>query len=123
MLPCLNQVTLAPAHPPHPPPAAALDRAAENLQFAAALAAPYGIRLGIEFLKGLPLVNNLPTALHLAGLVGQPNVDVVVDTFHMYAGLSKLEDLDLLAAQPERLFFVHVNDVPTSPRELWADAD
>ena len=104
--------------------AADLDRAAENLRAAGEMAAPFGMRLGIEFLKGARLVNNLPTALRLVEMVGHPNVGVLVDTFHLYAGLSKLEDLDALAAHPERLFFVHVDDVPASiPRELWTDPD
>jgi sugar phosphate isomerase/epimerase len=115
-------VTPRPAGSSPPPTAADLDRAAANLRIAADLAAPYGVRLGIEFLKGVPLVNNLPTALQLAALVDRPDVGVVMDTFHLYGGLSKLEDLALLQAQPDRLFFVHVNDVPAGPRELWTDA-
>ena len=116
-------VTPGPARPQERPTPDDLDRAADNLQAAADLATPFGVRLGIEFLKGLPLVNNLPTAIHLANLVARPSVGVVLDTFHLYAGLSKLEDLALLVTQPERLFFVHVNDVPPTPRELLTDAD
>jgi 2-keto-myo-inositol isomerase len=103
--------------------AAALALAAANLRAAAALAAPFGVRLGIEFLKGARMVNNLYTALALAGDVAHPNVGVVLDTFHFYAGPSKLEDLDALGSDPARLSFVHVNDVPfDAPREGWTDA-
>ena len=103
--------------------AAALALAATNLRAAAALAAPYGVRLGIEFLKGARMVNNLYTALALAGDVAHPNVGVVLDTFHFYAWPSKLEDLHALGGDPTRLSFVHVNDVPfDSPREGWTDA-
>jgi 2-keto-myo-inositol isomerase len=35
-----------------------------------------------------------------------------------------VEDLDRLQGEAERLFFVHVDDVPdTKPRELWQDPD
>jgi sugar phosphate isomerase/epimerase len=101
-----------------------LDRAADRLRTAADLAAGFGVRLGIEFLKGARLVSTLPTALTLARRAAHPNVGVVLDTFHLYAGVSKLEDLALLAEGPHLLSFVHLNDVPeTQPRELWVDAD
>jgi 2-keto-myo-inositol isomerase len=101
-----------------------LDRAADRLRTAADLAAGFGVRLGIEFLKGSRLVSTLPTALTLAQRTAHPNVGVVLDTFHLYAGVSKLEDLALLAKDPGRLSFVHLNDVPDAqPRELWTDAD
>lgn len=99
------------------------DELRRRLEQCQALGAPYGVRLGIEFLKGARMVNNLYTALALAGDVAHPNVGVVLDTFHFYAGPSKLEDLHALGGDPTRLSFVHVNDVPfDSPREGWTDA-
>lgn len=101
-----------------------LERAAENLRAAGELAGEAGVRLGIEFLRSSTLVNNLPTALGLARSVDHPAVRVLVDTFHLYAGPSKLEDLGLLEAEPGRLDFVHLNDAPgMKPRELWTDPD
>lgn len=101
-----------------------LDRAADNLRAAGALALANGVGLDIEFLRGARLVNNLPTALDLARRVDHPGVGVLLDTYHLYAGPSKLEDLDLLEGPAARLRFVHVNDVPAvRPRELWTDAD
>jgi sugar phosphate isomerase/epimerase len=108
---------------PETPSVAALDEAAIRLRAAGDLAARYGVVLGIEFLKLARFVNNLPTALMLARQVQHPNVGVLVDTFHLYAGLSKVEDLDLLQSTPQSLTFVHVNDVPAGvPRELLTDA-
>lgn len=101
-----------------------LERAAENLRAAAEMAGPAGVRLCIEFLRSSTLVNNLLTALDLARRVDHPAVGVLLDTFHFYAGPSKLEDLALLGHEPGRLAFVHVNDVPgTRARELWTDRD
>jgi 2-keto-myo-inositol isomerase len=109
---------------PEVPSVAELERAAENLRWAADHAARYGVVLGIEFLKMARFVSNLPTALTLAQLIHRPNVGVVVDTFHLYAGTSKVEDLELFTRAPDRLSFVHVNDVPSGKlRELWADTD
>ena len=109
---------------PEQPSETELERAAARLRIAGDLAARYGVRLGIEFLKGVRLVNCLTTALALARRTDHPMVGVLVDTFHLYAGPSKLEDLDLLDGAAERLTFVHVNDVPAArPRELWTDAD
>jgi len=113
---------------PHPEPESTgdeeLDRAAENLHAAGELARASGVGLEIEFLRGARLVNNLPTALELARSVDHASVGVLLDTYHLYAGPSKLEDLELLTAHAGRLRFVHVNDVPVArPRELWTDAD
>jgi sugar phosphate isomerase/epimerase len=109
---------------PERPSADDLQRAAENLRHTAERAARHGVRLGIEFLKGARLVSCLPTALALARRVAHPQVGVLVDTFHLYAGVSKVEDLHALRATPDLLTFVHLNDVPAaSPRELWTDAD
>jgi sugar phosphate isomerase/epimerase len=117
-------VTPGPAHVPETPSEAELDKAADRLHAAADLAAGFGVRLGIEFLKGARLVSTLPTALALARRAAHPNLGVVLDTFHLYAGASKLEDLALLADAPGFLSFVHLNDVPDArPRELWVDAD
>lgn len=109
---------------PENPSAADLDVAAENLRWAGDLAARYGVRLGIEFLKFADFVTTLPTSLMLAERTSHSHVGVLVDTFHLYAGLSKVEDLHLLRSNPSLLFFVHVNDIPASiPRELLRDPD
>ena len=105
---------------PAEPSAAMLGRAAENMHFAGRLAAQYGVRLGIECLARARLVRSLPAAITLARRADLPNVGVIVDTYHLYADVSKTEDLDLLRDDPWRLFFVHVSDVAAAtPRELW----
>jgi hypothetical protein len=38
-------------------------------------------------------------------------VAVIVDTYHLYAGVSKPEDLEALRAAPDLLSVVHVSDV------------
>jgi len=95
--------------------------AAANLAEACAQAAPLGITIGLEFIKGSRLVGCLPTAQMLVRKVGRPNLGIVLDTFHFYAGVSKMEDLE--QCDCSALALVHVNDVRAKPRELWTDAD
>ena len=105
---------------PETPSADAFQRAADNTRAAGEVAAGLGVRLCIEFLAAARLVESMPAAWDLARRVALPGVGVVVDTYHLYGGLSKLEDLELLRQDPSRLFFVHVSDVDAHLlRDLW----
>ena len=96
--------------------------AAERLVSVAELAAKYRVRVALEFIARSRLLGSLPTALQLIRQAAQPNVGLCLDTFHFYAGVSKLEDLDEL--RPGEVEHVHFHDVPrTVPRELLVDAD
>jgi sugar phosphate isomerase/epimerase len=96
--------------------------AAERLVSVAELAAKYRIRIALEFIARSRLLGSLPTALQLIRQAAQRNVGLCLDTFHFYAGVSKLEDLDEL--RPGEVEHVHFHDVPrTVPRELLVDAD
>jgi 2-keto-myo-inositol isomerase len=109
---------------PEHPSVGDLDGAAESLRQAGETAARLGVLLSIEFLAAARLVNTLPAAVALAKRTSHPNVRVIVDTYHLYAGRSKTEDLDLLQDDPELLSFVHVSDVDgTKPRDLWTVPD
>jgi sugar phosphate isomerase/epimerase len=109
---------------PAEPSMAAFERAVENLRAAGELAAKYRVRLGIECLAAARLVRSQSAAIALAQRVGHPNVGVIVDTYHLYAGVSKTEDLELLRTNPGLLSFVHVSDVATGKlHELWTVAD
>jgi len=96
--------------------------AAERLVSLAELAAKYRVRIALEFIARSRLLGSLPTALQLIREAAQRNVGLCLDTFHFYAGVSKLEDLDEL--RPGEVEHVHFHDVPrTVPRELLVDAD
>jgi sugar phosphate isomerase/epimerase len=45
-----------------------------------------------------------------------PNVAPLLDFYHFYSGLNKLEDLDLI--RPGEIGHVHFQDTPDMPREL-----
>ena len=109
---------------PEAPVVAHMEHAAESLGRASAAAARYGVRLGIEFLALAKLVNTLEGAWRLCRRVDHPNLGIVLDTYHLYAGRSKTEDLALLQADRSRLFYVHVSDVDArKPRDLWVVPD
>ena len=96
--------------------------AAQRLVSVAELAAKYRVRIALEFIARSRLLGSLPTALQLIRQAAQRNVGLCLDTFHFYAGVSKLEDLDEL--RPGEVEHVHFHDVPrTVPRELLVDAD
>jgi len=96
--------------------------AAERLVALAQIAAPHRVRIALEFIARSRLLGSLRTALQVMRQAGQANVGLCLDTFHFYAGVSKLEDLAEL--RPGEVEHVHFHDVPGSvPRELLVDAD
>ncbi len=109
---------------PEEPTPVDLERAAESLRLGSETAARYGVRLGIEFLALAKLVSTLESAWRLLRLVDDENAGIVLDTYHLYAGRSKTEDLSLLEEDPSRLFYVHISDVDAArPRDLWIVSD
>ncbi len=95
------------------------DAALPRLHELGELARQFGIRLGIEFIRGAKFLGCLETTSRLLRKVAHPNLGVLVDTFHFYAGTSKLEDFESL--ERGEVSFVHIDDVPALPRELLED--
>jgi 2-keto-myo-inositol isomerase len=96
--------------------------AVERLVSVAELAGKYRVRIALEFIARSRLLGSLATALQVTRQAAQRNVGLCLDTFHFYAGVSKLEDLDEL--RPGEVEHVHFHDVPRAvPRELLVDAD
>ena len=95
--------------------------AAANLAEACDVAAEFEVTIALEFIKGSRLVGCLTTALEVIREAARPNLGLLFDTFHFYAGISKLEDLEAMEASV--LALVHINDARHQPRELWTDHD
>lgn len=95
--------------------------AAERAREVGDLAESFGLIVGIEFVAGFPFLGTLATAARLVADADHHQVGVLVDTFHLWAGRSKLADFDALGETPIAL--VHLNDVADVPRETLTDAD
>jgi sugar phosphate isomerase/epimerase len=92
-------------------------RGADNLRAGGELAKTYGVSLMLEFAKTSTLAGTLPSALKIVREANHPNVRVMLDTFHFWAGFSKFEDLELL--RDGELAHLHFEDIPADPpREM-----
>ncbi len=79
------------------------------------IAESHGVGLAFEFLGQSDCsVQTLALADEIVRKVGQPNVGLVIDSFHFYAGGSTIESVDAL--DPARLFIFHINDAEDLPR-------
>lgn len=79
------------------------------------------VRLAFEFL-GKPgcAVPTLDLALEAVAAADRPNVGLVIDTFHFYAGDSRFADLDHVPM--EQLDVVHLNGCEDRPKPALTDA-
>lgn len=86
-----------------------------------AIARPHGVRLACEFLGFADCtVNRLAQCAAIVREVARPNVGLVLDTFHFFAGGSSLASIRQV--DPRKIFMVHVNDVERAPRRKMHDA-
>ncbi len=69
-----------------------------------------------EFIRTSTYISTLPTLLKMTRAAAHPNVAPLLDFYHFWSGLNKLEDLDLI--RPGEIGHVHFQDVPDIPREL-----
>jgi 2-keto-myo-inositol isomerase len=88
----------------------------ENMHEAGEVAKQFNMSLRIEFLRTSTFISTLPTILKMTRAAAHPNIAPMLDCYHFWSGLSKLEDLDMI--QPEEIGHVHFQDVPDIPREL-----
>ncbi len=96
-------------------------QAAENLRSAAELAQQFGVTLALEFIAGSPFIDSLASAALVVREADHPALGILFDTYHFWAGRSKLADFAHVSAG--KIAFVHVNDVPDMPREILTDPD
>jgi 2-keto-myo-inositol isomerase len=88
-------------------------RGAENMVKGGDLAKTYGVSLMLEFAKTSRLANSIQTALQIIREANHPNAKVMVDTFHFFGGVGKVEDLELL--RDGELHHLHFEDIPADP--------
>ncbi|GMA60803.1 2-keto-myo-inositol isomerase [Alicyclobacillus fastidiosus] len=86
------------------------------------LAAPYGVKIAVEFI-GHPqcTVNTFGQAYEIITVVDRENVGLVLDCFHFHAMGSKLDDLK--AADGSKVFILHIDDTEDYPIGFLTDED
>jgi sugar phosphate isomerase/epimerase len=89
---------------------------ADNMHEAGEVARQFKMSLRIEFLRTSTFISTLPTILKLTRAAAHPNIAPMLDFYHFWSGLNKLEDLDMIRIG--EIGHVHFQDVPDMPREL-----
>ena len=87
-----------------------------NMRAAGDVARQFGQVMMVEAVRGSTFISTLPTLLRLTREAAHPNLAPLLDCYHFWSGLSKLEDLDLI--RQGELGHVHYQDVPDIPREM-----
>ncbi len=88
----------------------------DNMHDAGEVAKQFNMSLRIEFLRTSTFISTLPTVLKLTRAAAHPNIAPMLDCYHFWSGLNKLEDLDTI--RPGEIAHVHFQDVPDIPREM-----
>lgn len=85
-----------------------LGHLARDLRKLAMLAIPYGIKIAYEGLSWGRTVNEFTTAWELINRADCPNLGLGLDSFHLFAANTSLEEIDYL--QPDKIFLVQLAD-------------
>jgi sugar phosphate isomerase/epimerase len=85
-----------------------LDHIARDLRKLAMLAIPYGIKIAYEGLSWGRTINEFTTAWDVVCRADCPNLGLGIDSFHIFAAKTSLEEIDYL--QPDKIFLVQLAD-------------
>ncbi len=85
-----------------------LDHIARDLRKLAMLAIPYGIKIAYEALSWGRTVNEFTTAWDVVTRADCPNLGLGIDSFHIFAAETSLDEIDYL--QPDKIFLVQLAD-------------
>lgn len=89
---------------------------ADNMRAAGDVARQFQMIVMAEAIRTSSFISTLPTLLAMTRAAAHPNVAPLLDCYHFWSGLNKLEDLE--AIRPREIGHVHFQDVPDMPREL-----
>ena len=81
---------------------------AKDLRKLAMLALPLGIKVAYEALSWGRNINEFPQAWEVIELADAPNLGLGLDSFHLFATKTALDDLELL--DPQKIFLVQLAD-------------
>jgi sugar phosphate isomerase/epimerase len=85
-----------------------LDTLAGDLRKLAMLAVPLGLKIAYEGLSWGRTVNEFTTAWEVVSRADAPNLGLGLDSFHIFAAKTPLDELDAL--DPDRIFLVQLAD-------------
>ena len=88
----------------------------ENMREVGEIAKQFGMTAMAEFVRTSTFISTLTTLLKMTREAAHSNMRPMLDCYHFWSGLNKLEDLDLI--RPGEIAHVHFQDVPDMPREL-----
>lgn len=91
-------------------------RGVANMRENGDIAQQFGMVVMAEAVRSSTFMGTLPTMLKMMREAAHPNVAPLLDFYHFWSGLNKLEDLDLI--RQGEIGHVHFQDVPDMPREL-----
>ena len=89
---------------------------AANMREVGEIAKQFDMIAMAEAVRASTFISTLTTLLSMTREAAHPNMKPLLDFYHFWSGLSKLEDLDLI--RPREIGHVHFQDVPAMPREL-----
>lgn len=84
------------------------DLLARDLRKLAMLALPLGIKVAYEGLSWGRTINEFTAAWDIVGRADAPNLGIGIDSYHILATESSLDDLDML--DPQKIFLVQLAD-------------
>jgi 2-keto-myo-inositol isomerase len=116
-------IVVVPGRLPAQPPSLEeiIDESVLVLSDLSAIAERHGVALAFEFLGQTDCsVQTLDLADEIVRRVDRPNVGLVIDSFHFYAGRSTIDMIETL--EPDSLFIFHINDAENLPREQLQDS-
>ena len=109
-------------------PAAMRKLAVRRFADCARVLADYGVRLGLEWvgpktirLGKTEFVWRMDQLLDMEADMGQPNVGLLVDSFHWFTAGHTPAELEAVPA--EKIVHVHLNDAPDKPRDEQMDME
>jgi sugar phosphate isomerase/epimerase len=88
----------------------------DNMRAVGETAKQFRMTMMTEFVRASTFISTLTTLLNMMRAAAHPNLAPLLDFYHFWSGLNKLEDLDLI--RPGEIGHVHFQDVPDMPREL-----
>lgn len=110
-------------------PAHFMVQATKRLRLCAQILKEFGVHLGLEFVGPhhlrtawkYPFVWTMEETLEWINVIGEPNVGLLLDSYHWYTTGGTVEDL--LALDPSQITHVHINDAKDVPVTEALDND